>query len=436
MKSSPASTHLRCFAWSSVLFVFFLTLGTATAEVLEVGAHTVDVTPPIGLPMWGYGDRHDDLSTGVMDPLQANALVLAVGKSKLAIVGLDIGRAPTRQSMAKIRQVIKEKAGIEHCFIVGSHTHHGPCLELGKVAGPAGEYVRSLEEKIAQAIVEADKKKVPATMGVASIDVEMNRNRHTKIEPKPVDRELGVLRFDDLEGKPIAIAVNYAAHPTSIDSRKLLYSADYPGFLKKHVRETLHCECLFLQGAAGDLSTDRRGNDYRAFGKLLGEKVVELAATIKVEAPPRASISIREEDFQFENPRVNHQNPVIRFAFDQAFFPDLVSFYVEEYAQGIRPHLTVALINGEVGLVGASGEFFCSHSIRLKQRSRLPHTFFLGYCNDYQQYFPTIESAAEGGYGADAMVSPAPIGAGEFIINRGLFHLYNMQNKFRFRLLD
>ena len=92
--------------------------------------------------------------------------------------------------------------------------------------------------------------------------------------------------------------------------------------------------------------------------------------------------------------------------------------------------------NGEVGLVGASGEFFCSHSIRLKQRSRLPHTFFLGYCNDYQQYFPTIEAAAEGGYGADAMVSPAPIGAGEFIINRGLFHLYNMQNKFRFGLLD
>ena len=84
----------------------------------------------------------------------------------------------------------------------------------------------------------------------------------------------------------------------------------------------------------------------------------------------------------------------------------------------------------------ASGEFFCSHSIRLKQRSRLPHTFFLGYCNDYQQYFPTIEAAAEGGYGADAMVSPAPIGAGEFIINRGLFHLYNMQNKFRFGLLD
>ena len=107
MKSRTDVGHLRYLAWLSVLFLLFVPLGTATAEVLEVGAHTVDVTPPIGIPMWGYGNRHDDLSTGVMDPLQANALVLAVGENKLAIVGLDIGRAPTRQSMAKIRQVIK-----------------------------------------------------------------------------------------------------------------------------------------------------------------------------------------------------------------------------------------------------------------------------------------------------------------------------------------
>ena len=63
--------------------------------------------------------------------------------------------------------------------------------------------------------------------------------------------------------------------------------------------------------------------------------------------------------------------------------------------------------------------------------SRLPHTLFLGYCNDYHQYFPTIEAAAEGGYGADPAVSPAEIGAGEQIINRALFHLYDMQGKFK-----
>jgi hypothetical protein len=81
--------------------------------------------------------------------------------------------------------------------------------------------------------------------------------------------------------------------------------------------------------------------------------------------------------------------------------------------------------------VGASGEFFSNHAIRLKQRSRLPHTLFFGYCNDYQQYFPTIEAAAEGGYGADSGVSPVELGAGELIMNRALFHLYDMQEKFK-----
>ena len=402
----------------------------AFAEGLEAGAHTVDVTPPVGIPMWGYGARHDNKSQGVKDRLQANALILAVGEQKLAIVGLDIGRAPTRKSMVRIRQAIKEKSGIDHCFIVGSHTHHGPCLELGAVTGPAGTYIRELEGKIVSAIVTADQKKVPARMGVGSIEIEMNRNRHSKIEPKPVDRELAVIRVDDMNGNPIAIAVNFAAHPTSIDAEQMVYSADYPGSLKKRVREVMKCECLFLQGAAGDLSTDRRGLDYRAYGSALGDIAIKLAQSIETKDGPQPSINVREEEFQYQNPRVDHGNVIVRIAFAQAFFKELVDFYVEEYAQGIRPHLTVAVINGKIGLVGASGEFFCSHSMRLKERSRLPHTLFFGYCNDYHQYFPTIEAAAEGGYGADATVSPAPVGAGEQITNRALYHLYDMQNKY------
>src|SRR5207237_2260081 len=66
--------------------------------------------------------------------------------------------------------------------------------------------------------------------------------------------------------------------------------------------------------------------------------------------------------------------------------------------------MTTVLLDGRLGFVGVSGEFFCGHALQLKRRARLEHLFFLGYCNDYQQYFPTIEAAAEGGYGADAPV--------------------------------
>jgi len=91
--------------------------------------------------------------------------------------------------------------------------------------------------------------------------------------------------------------------------------------------------------------------------------------------------------------------------------------------------MTTALLDGRIGIVGVSGEFFCGHSLSLKRRARLEHVLFLGYCNDYQQYFPTIEAASEGGYGADAGVSTAEVGAGEQMINRALIHLYKMRGK-------
>src|SRR5262245_8589345 len=108
----------------------FLAGGPVSAAGLEAGAAKIDITPPTGHPMWGYGARHDAPSVGVLDPLQARALVLSAGGQRIAVVSLDLGRAPTRQSMAAIRTRVKEAAGVEHLFLVASHTHHGPVLEL------------------------------------------------------------------------------------------------------------------------------------------------------------------------------------------------------------------------------------------------------------------------------------------------------------------
>ena len=109
-----------------------------------------------------------------------------------------------------------------------------------------------------------------------------------------------------------------------------------------------------------------------------------------------------------------------------AFFPELVNNFVIEYADGVRPRITVALLNDQIALVGGSGEFFCQHAIRLRERARVEQLFFFGYCNGYHQYFPTIEGAAEGGYGADNQVAPAEVGAGELLMNTSLEWIYRM----------
>jgi hypothetical protein len=154
-----------------------------------------------------------------------------------------------------------------------------------------------------------------------------------------------------------------------------------------------------------------------------------MAKSIHCQADHKPSLLAEDQDFRFKT-RVNLGNPLIKGVFVRAFFRDLVDFYDQEYREGSRPHLSVALLNQGIGFVGVSGEFFCRHSLDLKRRARLDHLFFLGYCNDYQQYFPTIETAAEGGYGADPGVSNAEVGAGERMMDEALILLYRMRGKY------
>jgi len=398
---------MRRFAVVGVL-VLLLTPWAAASDPLRAGVATVDITPPVGFPMWGYGARHDMPSQGVMDPLHAKAVVLEAGDQRLALVGLDLGRAPMRDSMARIREQVRDESGVGTVLIVGSHTHHGPVIETTNWPTPEHPYVRDLEARIADAI-----------------------RGHWKLPNPPVDRELSVIRLDRADGTPLAILVNFAAHPTMTPGEDLRFSADYPGYMMARVQDELGGTCVFLQGAAGDLSANADGRSVAEFGKALGDAVIEVARLATPVMLDDASIQSREDDFHFES-RVDFSPPLVLELFAQAFYRDLAVAGIAEFAPGIRPHLTTALLSDGrrplLALVGASGEFFCDHAIQLKRR--LPvRTMVFGYCNDYQWYFPTIESAAQGGYGGDSTVAPAEVGAGEQVINRALMRVFEMIGK-------
>ena len=420
------------------LFVVFVLSASAFAQtsqpVFKAGVARRDITPGEPLPMWGYGARHDALSQGTLDPLFAVAVVIQAGETRLAIVGLDLGRAPAERSLQRIRGRLKTEAGIDFSFIAGSHTHHGPVLELSDEVGKgkgrfdaALRYYRQLEDAICDAVLEANRNLVPAKMGIGSAKLDgYNRNRHTKLLPKPTERDLVVLRLDALDGKPVAVLINFTAHPTMIPSSTLKFSADYVGAMKQAVEKELGATAIFMQGASGDQSVNEGENrGYQAFGQAVGREVVKLASSTVTAEVASPSLQVKEERFRFP-PRVDLANPLVRGAYEKAFFPELIPNFIDEYADGVRPRLTVALLNGEIALVGASGEFFANHSIRLKERARVKQVLFFGYCNGYHQYFPTIEAVAEGGYGADQAVSPVAVGAGEQLMNTALVWIYEM----------
>ena len=222
---------------------------------------------------------------------------------------------------------------------------------------------------------------------------------------------LAVLRFDDLAGKPIAVLVNFAAHPVMTDDKILKYSADYPGFLKNKVEAELSTKCVFMQGAAGDMSPNPGPGPWepKSFGETVADHVIALARSVKTETPAHPSVKGMVDTFHFKT-RVDLKDPRVAGVFERSYFPEITHAYVKLYGDALTAELNTVLINGEIALVGGSGEFFCNHANRLKARSYVKHTLFFGYCNGHGMYFPTIEAASEGGYGADPGVSLAELG--------------------------
>src|SRR5262245_38822298 len=309
----------------------------------SVGTSRREITPKEPVPMWGYGARHDALSTGVLDPLYATGLVIQAGTNKLAIVGLDLGRSPTERSLQLIRLRIKAEAGIDYSFIAGSHTHHGPVLELsnedGKGKGKfdaALRYYKQMEDGIVAAIVAASTNLTPAKMATGSIQLEgFNRNRHTKLQPKPSDRELAVMRFDDFANKPLAVLVNFTAHPTMVNGAELKFSADYVGALKETIEKEMKTTALFMQGASGDQSVNAGTNkSHQAFGQALAREAIKLASGLVTKEVTQPSLQVKEERFKFTS-RVDLTNPMVRSGYAIAFFPELVGNYADEYTDGV-----------------------------------------------------------------------------------------------------
>ncbi len=412
---------------------------TMAQDGLSAGYASADITPETAVPMWGYGHRRDTPSFGTLTPLRARAVVLAAGARRLAIVATDLGRGPTPAMMSQVRAALQPR-GIDTVLIAGTHTHHGPVIELNSAEGcgrprldDAVDYAERLPALLIAVIGAADDARAPAAIGTAHTALGLNRNRHAKGADAPRDDRLIAVRIDrTTDGAPIAVLVNWAAHPVMTAERDARFSADYPGFLCAAVEAAHGGGCLFLQGAAGDLSPDPTGEfrDPRAYGEELAEHTLALLQGIEPRPPQRPRLRAVTDHFSLPS-RVDFTNAAVRAAFRAAFFPELVASYLRTFTDGIPAEVTTANVGDALAVVAISGEVFCQHAVTLRQRAARPDLLVLGYCNGHSMYLPTIEAAVQGGYGADPMMAPACVGSGERLLNRAYVRLLEHDGKLR-----
>ncbi len=389
------------------------------AVALTGGAASRDITPPAGGSMYGFADRGANVSTGIHGPLHARALVLQSANNHVVILSLDLGGISS-ESMETIRTTVKEKTGLENLVFAVSHSHSAGSFQKN-FPSEAAPWAGDVETKLIDAIQEAMANLAPVKIGVGWGNLEEGHNRRLihdngevemlwsnrdRIPTSPVDHAVGVIRIEREDATPLATLVNFTCHPVILGPDNLSISADFPGAMARRVQESIGGQCMFLQGACGDINpfgdktpvSEGGFEEMERMGYALADEVLRVSKEINT-AKTDADITFNRETVSLAPRRARK---VVRM---------------------IEAEISTITIGDDIALATFPGEFFVEHGLTLKEKSKFAHTFFVGYANGSLGYFPTINACVEGGYGADFGTSVEP-GAGEHLVNRALINLY------------
>lgn len=294
------------------LAVLLLITIHSRAARLQANVASINITPPLEMnyTLGGYGERMNKPATAVHDPIFAKALVVKKDNSKYAIVTIDILGLPSNFKPDILKRLVNQGWSAENIMLLPSHSHGS--LEMAainsknKLNSPQigifqPELLEFLLAKLETLIKAADQNYQPVKIGTASQQIEgLNRNRR---KDPDVDREMTVTRVDLENGKPLAVLVNWTAHPTFIGGKDMQVSAEWPGYLQSELQKMIGNDvtAMYYNGAEGDQSPvlDASGDAYtkiQIYGKQVAEKAFEIYQTIKPKEVKRFSYNYQTID--------------------------------------------------------------------------------------------------------------------------------------------
>jgi neutral ceramidase len=458
------------------------------ANEFRAGSSAVNVDPPMGLPMVAVVRR-----TGVAESrighLEVTAAAFERGSTRVVLCGVDTCGIQSPE-VDELRDRIADETGAQRAGILlnWNHTHQAPAggrsmfetLNEGdpEHAGAVLAYVESLHDAIVEACRLAFERLEPAWVrwGLGFAHEAINRRQRDddgivrRIGWNPsglVDLSVPVLQSVRADGSAIATLIGYGCH-TVCTPPLLAYSPDYPGPMRGLIRQVTGGECVFFQGAGGNvmprIAFDESGQEASRLGKRLA--IEALHSLADRPAPPvclvrTAFTSANSLDlFRFEP--IEEPPPALAAAEEMADFPllplpppevveeELAKAEAElraamesgaddgelrvlryfgvnhwrrvqtEHASGSPRTSVSGSINavriGNGAIVSGPGEIFTEIGMAVKERSPADVTLYAGFTNGAVSYMPTAAEYPLGGYepgygnksyGLPAQVGPA-----------------------------
>ncbi len=419
---------------------------------LRAGAAAVDITPrlfPVNMP----GGFNRNLAHAAHDPFHARALVLAEGKTTVAMVVVDNLGIP-QEVLDEAKAAASQQCGIptERMLISATHTHSGPPANVKSGPEPEVAYRKQLISGISEAITRAHAALRPAAVGAAAQPLgEEVFNRRWFLKPGkmplnpfgkldrvkmnpgtdpdvldhpagPTDPDITVLSVQEAKTRrPLALFANYSLHYVG-GSPAGKVSADYFGEFARLMPSRLRAGDGFVammsNGTSGDINNipflvTRPPREPFEQIRIVAQKAADTAwfahrkiAAHRADAP--LGMVQRQVTFKARRPTAEQlaaARAVLAIKDEEELkkLPRLADAYARRTLALAEGPETItaplqALRIGDLAVCAIPFETFAEIGLELKRRSPFPRTMVIGIANGYNGYLPTPEQHQLGGY--------------------------------------
>lgn len=400
---------------------------------IRIGAASGNITPAVGVDLSGFSPRMGS-ALGVRDPLELHVLAASDGDTTVMLAAFDlVGLAPAW--IARTRERVGAATGIpaDHQMYACTHGHGGPETGVLPTMGdPDHDYLDELSATtvaVAQAALDRQTR-TEVVIGFGTSFSGINRRSREVTPdgpgdggPDDIDPTLIAAQARDADDRPVVTLVNYGCHPTS--SRERIFSADYPGHLRRRVQLITGAPCIFVNGAGANANLRFADPRARGYGEARshGQSLALTAVGALHAARPSTSTTVAAATHIATLAHADLPSPAEARAMRAAGEANVESaasdvmrrhyqaYEVEHAERVLAAHDDPAWIGrqevelqalriGDLAVVATPVELFAADGQAIRAGSPAPATIVAGWSNGNWGYLPTRRVAAHGGYEA------------------------------------
>ena len=436
---------MRRFLVPHALVAILCGLGELASAELRVGAAKVDISPT-QLPVLVNGGFLPNRANTITTRIHARAIVLDDGKERIGICVVD--------SCILARQLCDEAKALaagagklreDRILISATHTHTAPSSYGALGTDPDPTYVPLLRQKIAEALLTAEKRLQPAKVGWGSARADnftalrrwILRPDRVRNDPfgnptvratmhaaknlddvtgptGPEDPELSLIAFQTLSGEPIAVLSNFSMH--YFGGQKAI-SSDYFGLYCQQLEEFLsgakdsEVVAVMSHGCSGDIwKKDYMQPRAEADGSVeqytVGLLEIAKKAYEKIDYAPDADLAMAQAElplkYRVPDAQRLHWATQIVEEMGERSPKDQREVYAREQVilhQRQSTELVLQAIRiGDIAITTTANETYALTGLKLKSQSPLAKTMVIELANGGEGYIPPPEQHHLGGY--------------------------------------